>query len=97
MHKFITGFVFALVLLDLTVAIIDGHYQVDFFFVILVYICLIFAFISQMKMMGDQELGMIEALFIVFQDALGGFEAPSTEKYESIWLRMTEWANFLML
>ena len=68
------------------------------FLLIVAYNCFVFALVYSLIAIGDLEkLPLIELVFIVFQDSLGGFSAPDSEETNNFDLRMVLWTVFILL
>jgi hypothetical protein len=83
---------------SLFVILIESFKDSKAFLIIVAYICYFFALITSLIEIGDEDkLSLVELIFMVFQDALGGFSAPDKETFSNTGERMANWLKFLLL
>ena len=86
---------------NLYVLITESIKDSNEFMVILAYICMTFAFIGQLMVMGvinsTHDLSLVEYSLGVFLEALGDFERPTVENTPQPYFRFNVWIMFLLL
>ena len=79
------------------VILIESYKESKAFLAIVGYICTVFAIVSSFITIGDEDnFIMLELGFIVFQDSLGGFEAPDKDEISDNLERMARWVIFIL-